>query len=57
MFVEATENPEAPFAPNGPGEERKAKPTAEQLAAMETLRNPESTEEQRAAAQAILEAL
>lgn len=33
MFVEAAEVAEAPFAPNGPGQERQPKPTAEQLAA------------------------
>jgi hypothetical protein len=32
-YVEAVEVPEAPFAPSGPGEERKAKPTAEEIAA------------------------
>jgi hypothetical protein len=33
MFVEAMEVQDAPYAPNGPGEERKAKPTAEEIAA------------------------
>jgi hypothetical protein len=56
MYVEAMEVADAPFAPNGPGMERQPKPTAEQIAAMETLRNPQSTEEERTAAQAILEA-
>jgi hypothetical protein len=33
-YVEAIEVPDAPFAPSGPGAERKAKATAEQIAAM-----------------------
>ena len=33
-FVEAIEVPEAPFAANGPGEERMPKPTEEQIAEM-----------------------
>lgn len=31
-FVEAIENPDAPFAPNGPGLEPIRKPTAEEIA-------------------------
>lgn len=34
MYVEAIEVAEAPFAPNGPGEARKAKPTEEEIAAL-----------------------
>jgi hypothetical protein len=33
MYVEAMEVADAPYAPNGPGEERQAKPTAEEIAA------------------------
>jgi hypothetical protein len=33
MYVEAIEVADAPYAPNGPGEERQAKPTAEEIAA------------------------
>lgn len=33
MYVEAIEVADAPLAPNGPGEERQAKPTPEQVAA------------------------
>lgn len=47
-YVEAIEVPEAPFAPNGPGEERRAKPTAEEIAAfqaeMEARNNPVAPE-------------
>lgn len=39
MFVEAMEVAEAPFAPEGPGMERHPKPTAEQIAEWEALRN------------------
>lgn len=35
MFVEALEVPEAPFAPNGPGQPRIDKPTAEELAELQ----------------------
>lgn len=35
MFAEAVEVADAPFAPNGPGEERRPKPTAEEIAAFE----------------------
>ena len=44
MYIEAIEVAEAPFAPSGPGEERRAKPTAEEIAAfqaeMEARNNP-----------------
>jgi hypothetical protein len=40
MFVEAIEVADAPFAPVGPGLERQAKPTPEQIAEWEALRNP-----------------
>ena len=40
MFVEAMEVAEAPYAPTGPGLERQAKPTPEQIAEWEALRNP-----------------
>jgi hypothetical protein len=33
MYVESMEVADAPYAPNGPGEERQAKPTAEEIAA------------------------
>jgi hypothetical protein len=39
MYVEAIEVADAPYAPNGPGEERQAKPTPEQIAEWEALRN------------------
>lgn len=42
MFVEAIEVADAPFAPNGPGQERQAKPTPEQIAEWEALRNPQA---------------
>jgi len=38
MHIEAIEVAEAPFAPVGPGIERKAKPTAEEIAHMESMR-------------------
>lgn len=45
MYVESVEVAEAPFAPNGPGEERRAKPTPEELEEMkakfEAMRNPQ----------------
>jgi len=55
QFVESIENEQAPFAAVGPNEPRQPKPTAEQIAAMQTLNNPQSTEEERAAARALLE--
>lgn len=42
MFVEAIEVEDAPYAPVGPGLERQAKPTPEQIAEWEALRNPSS---------------
>jgi hypothetical protein len=48
MYVEAMEVPEAPYAPTEPGGERRAKPTAEEIAAfeaeMEARRNPVAPE-------------
>ena len=48
MYVEAIEVADAPYAPTGPGEERIAKPTAEEIAAlkaeMEARRNPVAPE-------------
>lgn len=38
-YVESVEIAEAPYAPSGPGEERRAKPTAEEIAAYEAMRN------------------
>ena len=38
MFVEAAEVADAPYAPNGPGQERQPKPTPEQIAEWEALR-------------------
>ena len=38
MFVEAIEDADAPYAPAGPGLERQAKPTPEQIAEWEALR-------------------
>lgn len=32
MFIEAATDADAPFAPSGPGQERKSKPTPEQIA-------------------------
>lgn len=44
MFVDSLENAEVPYAPNGPGQERQAKPTAEEIAAfnaeLEAQNNP-----------------
>lgn len=38
MFVEAIEVEDAPYAPNGPGQERQPKPTPEQIAEVEAQR-------------------
>jgi hypothetical protein len=35
MYIESLEVADAPYAPNGPGEERQAKPTAEEIAAFQ----------------------
>lgn len=44
MFIEAIEDANAPYAPSEPGGERRAKPTAEEIAAlqaqMEARNNP-----------------
>ncbi len=40
MFVEAIKVADAPYAPLGPGLERQAKPTPEQIAEWEALNNP-----------------
>jgi hypothetical protein len=39
MSVEAMEVAEAPYAPNGPGQERQPKPTPEQISEWEALRD------------------
>lgn len=39
MFIEALVDADAPYAPNGPGEERQPKPTPEQIAEWEAQRN------------------
>lgn len=45
MYVESIEVPEAPYAPSEPGGERRAKPTAEEIAALqaeiEARKNPQ----------------
>lgn len=40
MFVESIEVADAPYAPVGPGLERQAKPTPEQISEWEALSNP-----------------
>jgi hypothetical protein len=60
LYIASVEDEDAPFAPNGPGEAGKAKPTAEQRAqikaAQETL-EAATTPEERQAAQAALRAI
>lgn len=41
MFLESMSPESTHFAPNGPGEERQAKPTPEQIAEWEAQRNPQ----------------
>ena len=64
LYIASVEDEDAPFAPNGPGEAGKAKPTAEQRAqikaAQETLEaatTPEERQEAQAAIRAIYEAM
>lgn len=42
QWVESVEDENAPYAANGPGEERKAKPTPEEIAEWEAQRNPQA---------------
>jgi hypothetical protein len=60
LYIASVEDEDAPFAPNGPGEAGKAKPTAEQRAAIkaaqETL-EAATTPEERQAAQAAIRAI
>jgi len=42
MLLEAMIDADAPYAPNGPGQERQPKPTPEQIAEWEALRSPQA---------------
>jgi hypothetical protein len=60
LYIASVEDEDAPFAPNGPGEAGKAKPTAEQRAAIQEAQEAleaATTPEERQAAQAALRAI
>ena len=64
LYVASIEDEDAPFAPNGPGEAGRAKPTAEQRAAItaaqaavEAATTPEERQAAWVALQAIYEAM
>lgn len=60
LYIASIEDEDAPYAPNGPGEAGKAKPTAEQRAAIEAAQaqiEAATTPEERQTAQAALRAI
>jgi hypothetical protein len=60
LYIASVEDEDAPYAPNGPGEAGKAKPTAEQRAAIKEARDAleaATTPEERETAQAALRAI
>ena len=60
LYIASVEDEDAPFAPNGPGEAGRAKPTAEQRAAIEAAQaqiQAATTPEEHQAAQAALRAI
>jgi hypothetical protein len=64
LYIASVEDEDAPFAPNGPGEAGKAKPTPEQRAAIKAAQDqlqaattPEERQEAQAALRAIYEAM
>jgi hypothetical protein len=64
LYIASVEDEDAPFAPTGPGEAAKAKPTAEQRAAIEAAQEaleaattPEERQTAQAARRAIYEAM
>jgi hypothetical protein len=64
LYISSIEDEDAPYAPNGPGEPARAKPTAEQRAAItaaqaavEAATTPEERQTAQAALRAIYEAM
>jgi len=60
LYIASVEDEDAPFAPNGPGEAGKAKPTVEQRAAIQAAQaaiEAATTTEERETAQAALRAI
>jgi hypothetical protein len=60
LYIASIEDEDAPYAPTGPGQAAKAKPTAEQKAAIESARaavEAATTPEERQTAQAALRAI
>jgi hypothetical protein len=60
LYIASVEDEDAPYAPNGPGEAGRAKPTPEQRAAIEAAQaavNAATTPEERQEAQAALRAI
>ncbi len=60
LYIASVEDEDAPYAPTGPGQPAKAKPTAEQRAAIQAAQETleaATTPEERQAAQAALRAI